>query len=336
MDVEGLLQNVIRFSNYMTARLLVAGVFFYVMAGFVHLGDPAEGILPNLDLLKSIIENYQSIFDILGVSDFALVLIVFLFITAIHITYIGFDRIGYYIPPAIVPLPGWDAIEDLTQSAFDILREARGEEHTDAENQRLFEFRRKLENIDERNEDKHREELQSTNAAFRISKSMMVFALIAWLVALIGRDYQGDASLLLVIFLFAAAIFIITMIAINRAHYERIDDLRTEVIQQLLGFTSIWAPAEYQARMAAACVPSRNLKPTSFKVLMPVYGTFDAFARDMKRLGDAALTPANTNIPAPAAPLMQSAPTLAVTPEHSSQTPKPKNSNKKSRKKQRN
>ena len=33
MDVESLLQSVIRFSNFMTSRLIVAGVFFYVLAG---------------------------------------------------------------------------------------------------------------------------------------------------------------------------------------------------------------------------------------------------------------------------------------------------------------
>lgn len=291
MDVEGLLQNVIRFSNYMTARLLVAGVFFFVMSGFIHLGNPTDGILPSLDLLKNVVENYQSIFDILGVSDFAIVLIAFLFVTAIHITYLAFDRIGHYIPPAIVALPGWDAIEDITQEGFDLLREARGTEHTDAENQRLFEFRRKLESREERNEDTYRAELSATNAAFRISKSMMLFALVAWIVAMLSRDYEGDPTMLLIVFLGALAIFIITMIAINRTHYERINDLRTEVTHQLLGFTSVWAPANYMPRMTEICTRPSRLKPTEFKVLMPVYGTLDVFLKDMRRIGDAALIP---------------------------------------------
>lgn len=300
--MDGLLESVVKFSNYITARLIVAGTVFYVLAGFLHLGNPTDGLLPNLELVQSIIENYQAIFDILGVSDFALLLIFFLFLTTIHITYLAFDRIGHYIPPAIIALPGWEAIEDLTHGAFNILREARGVEHSDAENQRLFEFRRKLEKIDEANEAAYRDELANTNAAFRISKSMMVFAVLAWLFAAIRSDYQGDATLLLIIFLFALAVFVITMVAITRAHYERIDELRTEVTHQFLGFTSIWAPAEYQQRMVEACVPTGVLKPTSFKVLMPVYGTLDVFLKDMRRIGDAALVPSSAFMPVQAAP----------------------------------
>lgn len=280
--MDGLLESVVKFSNYITARLIVAGTFFYVMAGFLHLGNPADGLLPNLELVREIIENYQAIFDILGVSDFALLLIFFLFLTAIHITYLAFDRIGHYIPPAIIPLPGWDAIEDMAGSAFDILRHARGEEHTDAENQRLFEFRRKLEAIDAANEKKHEDELAAVNTAFRISKSFILFSVLAMIWALLSQDYSGDAMLLPVILGLSVMVALIATLAINRAHHERIEDLRTEVTQQLLGFTSIWCPPEYQAQMQAACAPSGELKPTRFEVLMPVYGTLNAFLVDMK------------------------------------------------------
>ncbi|UYN98975.1 MAG: hypothetical protein KIT02_13705 [Devosia sp.] len=281
--MDGLLESVVKFSNYITARLIVAGGFFYVMAGFLHLGNPTEGLLPNLDLVKSVVENYQTIFDILGVSEFAILLIAFIFLTAIHITYVAFDRVGHYIPPAIVPLPGWDAIEDMTHSAFDILREARGEDHTDEENQRLFEFRRKLEAIDSEIEARHLDELQAINAAFGISKTFVVFSLGAWLWAVLGGDYSGDPMLLLAMLGIAALTAVYTTVAINRANYERIEELRTEVSHQFVGFASIWCPPNYLDRILAACVPSPSLHPTRFRVLMPVYGTLDAFLSDLNK-----------------------------------------------------
>src|SRR5690606_10184172 len=122
-------------------------------SGFTDIGSVREGFLPNLDLLNNVVANYQNIFSILGVSEFGLLLLFFLFVTAIHLTYVAFERVGAYIPPAIVPLSGWQAIEDLTKPTFEVLREARGEEHTDPENQRLFEFSRKLEAIDAANEE---------------------------------------------------------------------------------------------------------------------------------------------------------------------------------------
>jgi hypothetical protein len=279
--MDGLLESVVKFSNYITARLVVAGTFFYVMAGFLHLGNPVDGLLPNIDLVQSIAQNYETIFNILGVSEFAMLLIFFLFLTAIHLTYAAFDRVGHYIPPAIVPLPGWDAIEDMFKPAFELLREARGEEHTDEENQRLFEFRRKLEAIDTNNEARHENQLEAVNSAFRISKSFVVFAILAWLWALISGDYTGDPLMLLAILGVAIATMAVTMLAINRENYERIEDLRLEVSHQLTGFTSIWCPPEYLERVNAALDAVPTQPPTRFKVLMPVYGTLDAFVSDM-------------------------------------------------------
>lgn len=283
MDVEGLLQSVVRFSNFMTARLIVSGLVFYVLAGFTEIGSASEGFLPNLELLNNVISNYQDIFDILGVSDFALLLIFFLFLTAIHITYVAFERVGDYIPPAIVPLPGWTAIEDLTSSTFDILREARGEEHTEEENQRLFEFRRKLEEIGDTIEAKYKDGLSAIYAAFRVSKCFVVFSLVAWLYSMVFGHYTGDRLLLLIMFGGSVLTALYTTIAIYRSHYQRIDELRTEIIHQLLGFAAIWTLPTYQQRVAAACVPSRDLTPASFEILMPIYGTFDAFIADMRK-----------------------------------------------------
>ena len=292
MDVEGLLQSVVRFSNFMTARLIVSGLVFYVISGFTEIGSTSEGFLPNLELMNSVIQNYQTIFDILGVSDFALLLIFFLFLTAIHITYVAFERIGDYIPPAIVPLEGWTAIEDLTSSTFDILRDARGEEHTEQENQRLFEFRRKLEEIGDTIEAKYKDGLATMYTAFRVSKSFVVFTTLAWLFAVISGHYTGKMILLLVILGLSVLTALYTTIAIYRSHYQRIEELRTEIIHQLLGFAAIWTSPLHQQQVAAACVPSRDLSPASFEVLMPIYGTFDAFMADIRRWRTKAPPPA--------------------------------------------
>lgn len=283
MDIDGLLHSVIRFSNFMSSRLVVSGLFFYVISGFTDIGSTTEGFLPNLDLVKGVIDNYQNIFDILGVSDFALLLIFFLFLTAIHIVYVAFDRIGQYIPPAIVPLPGWQAIDDLTGTTFDILRDARGEEHTEEENQRLYEFRRKLESIDEANEARHADEIATISAAFRVAKTVVVFSFLAFVYAVVSGNYTGDKLLLLIMLACALMTVAYAILAIHRSHYSRIGELRGEVIHQLLGFAGIWLEPEHQKRVAANCVPSRDLKPASFEVMMPVYGTLDVFLNDMQK-----------------------------------------------------
>ncbi len=284
MDVELLLQGVIRLSNFMSSRLIVSGVFFYVISGFTEIGSVTEGFLPNLELVNEVIRNYQDIFDILGVSEFALLLIFFLFLTAIHITYIGFDRVGEYVPPAIVPLAGWEAIEDMTSEALKILHDARGEEHTDEENQRLYEFKKKLQEIDEQNEKVYADELTGTYAAFRISKSMTVFVALAWVYALISGKYTGDTNFLLLILGFTLSVFLFSSISIFRAHHFGISDLRNNVVSQFIGFSSIWTPAAHQERVAAACAPSQDLSAAAFRILMPVYGTLDVFFHDLIRL----------------------------------------------------
>ncbi|MFZ2100658.1 MAG: hypothetical protein WAU86_08855, partial [Oricola sp.] len=237
-----------------------------------------------LELVNNVVQNYQTIFDILGVSDFALLLIFFLFLTAIHLTYVAFERIGDYIPPAIVPLEGWTAIEDLTSSTFDILRDARGEEHTEEENQRLFEFRRKLEEIGDAIELKYKDQLAAVYAAFRVSKSFVVFSVLAWIYAIISGHYVGDTILLLAIVGLAVMTALYTTIAIYRSHYQRIDELRTEIIHQLVGFASIWTSPQHHRQVVEACVPSRDLSPASFEILMPIYGTFDAFVADLRKM----------------------------------------------------
>jgi len=284
MDVEGLLQSVIRFSNFMTSRLVVSGVVFYVLSGFTEIGSNTEGLLPDADLLNEVVSNYQNIFDVLGVSDFAALLIFFLFLTTIHLLYVAFKRVGEYIPPAIVPLSGWDALDDVTLAAFDILREARGEEHTDEENQRLYEFKKKLHDIEKANEAAYEDEIAGVSSAFTIAKAMVLFLVLAGLYAAISGSYSNDPKILLAALGLAVLLALYSAFAIFRANYERIAELRAEVINQFMEFSRIWAPAEYHQRMVLACTPSRELKPAHFAVIVPVYGTLDELVADFRRI----------------------------------------------------
>jgi hypothetical protein len=283
MDVEGLLQSVIRFSNFMTSRLIVAGVVFYVASGFTDIGSASEGFLPDMELINRVVENYQNIFDVLGVSDFALLLILFVFLTTIHLIYIAFDRIGSYIPPAIVPLSGWAAIDDVTLTAFDVLREARGEEHTDEENQRLYEFKKKLREIERETDERYGGELAGEETAFRISKTFILFSFGVWMYAMLAGTYTGDKNILLIILGLSVLTALYTALAMIRGNHSRIETLREDVISQFMGFARIWASEEHQRRIAEACAPSRELKPVTFAVVVPVYGTLDLLVEDWRR-----------------------------------------------------
>ena len=284
MDVDSLLQSVIRFSNFMTSRLVVSGLVFYILSGFTDIGSRTEGFLPDADLLNEVVQNYQTIFDVLGVSDFALLLIFFLFLTTIHLLYVVFNRIGQYLPPAIVPLSGWEAIDDVTLTAFDILREARGEEHTDEENQRLYYFKKKLREIEQAKEAEYHDEIEGVSTAYSISKAIIVFTALAGIYALMSGGYSNDQTILWGIFGLACLTALYTAFAIFRANYERIGTLRQEVIGQFLEFARIWAPAAYQQRVEAACTPSRDLRPAQLEVVVPVYGTLDELLADFRRI----------------------------------------------------
>lgn len=282
MDVEALLQSVVRFSNFMTARLLVAGVVFYVLAGFVPIGNATEGFLPSMDLLNGVVQNYQNIFDTLGVSDVAIFLILFIFVTTIHITYVMFESIGYYLPPTIVPASGWAAIDDITHKAFETLRVARGEEHTEEENQRLYEFSKKLRAIEVESDEYTKNKVQATLSTFRISKTFVVLSLAVWLYAELSSSYSGNPHYLLIVFATALVTTALSALSIFRMNYIRISRLRANIIAELLEFSRIWVDEEHQRKIAADCVPKGNAKPATLAVAVPVFGTLDVLVKDLR------------------------------------------------------
>lgn len=282
MDVELLLQGVIRFSNFMTSRLLVAGVVFYVIAGFVPMGNTSEGFLPSMDLLNGVVQNYQNIFDTLGVSDFAILLILFIFLTTIHLTYVMFASIGHYLPPAIIPVSGWMAIDEITHKGFETLRVARGEEHTEEENQRLYEFSKKMREIEVASDEYTKTKVQGSLAAFRISKAFVLFSLGLWIYAEISDAYLGNPNYLLLIFAIALLTAMLSALSIFRMNHVRINRLREDVSAELLEFSRIWVDEEHQRKIALECVPDGNVKPVSWAVIVPVFGTLDALVKDLK------------------------------------------------------
>ena len=119
--------------------------------------------------------------------------------------------------------------------------------------------------------------------AYNIAKTFIVFTALSIVYALVSGTYTNDMAILAVIFLLAGLTALATAFAIFRASYERIAMLRSTVIQQFLEFARIWAPTEYQERVAAACTPSRDLRPAQFTVLLPVYGTMDELIADFRR-----------------------------------------------------
>ncbi len=283
MDVDTLLNGVIRLSNFMTSRLVVAGVVFYVLSGFLTVGSVSEGFLPNVDLVNNVVENYQRIFDILGVSDFALLLILFVFLTTIHIVYVAFEAIGKYLPPAIVPVSGWLALDDLTLKAFEVLRDARGEEHTDEENQRLYEFKRKLREMDQESKEKYRERLEGTYSTFRIAKTFVLFSVGALIYAWFA-GYGGSMNLLLVIFAFSVLLSLVSGFSIYRTHHVRVTRLYRDVVGEIIEFSRVWVTPEYQEKLIGICASERQLSHVSLEVVVPVYGTLDAFLADVRKL----------------------------------------------------
>jgi hypothetical protein len=282
MDVEQFLQGVIRFSNFITSRLVVSGIVFYVLAGFMDVGSASEGFLPDIELVNQVTQNYQAIFDVLGVSDFALLLILFMFLTTIHILYVAFERVGEYLPPAIMPATGWMAIDDVIGSAFDTLRAARGEEHTEEENQRLYKFSEKLREIEQASEAKFAEDMKSTYAAYAISKSFVLFAAGAWFYAAGPAVYAGNANTLLIVLAIALLTALYAGVSVYRLNHARIAALRQEVIGQITEFSRIWASLEHQQRVAEICSPSRRVRPASLAIVIPVYGTLDALMNDVR------------------------------------------------------
>lgn len=282
MDVELLLQGVIRFSNFMTSRLLVAGVVFYVISGFIPIGNTTDGFLPSVDLLNGVVQNYQNIFDTLGVSDFAILLILFIFLTTIHLVYVAFERVGFYLPPAIIPLSGWTAIDDITWKAFQTLREARGEEHSEEENQRLYDFSKKLREIEIASDDYTKNKVQGTLSTFRISKSFVLFSLGMWIYAELSGRYAGNPHYLLIIFAVAIITVFLSILSIFRMNHQRINRLREDIIAEILEFSRIWCSEEHQRKIAMDCVPTKQLKPASLAVAVPVFGTLDALMKDLR------------------------------------------------------
>ena len=282
MDVEQFLDGVIRFSNFVTSRLLVSGVVFYVLSGFMDLGSASAGFLPDVGLVNQVVENYQSIFDMLGVSEFALVLILFVFVTTIHVIYIVFEKVGDYLPPAIVPVEGWTAISDVTLKAFQTLRAARGDQHTEGENQRLYEFTKKLKQIERDFDTEYEQRLSGAHATFRIAKTFVVFSVLSWFFAASPADYIGNVRFLLVILAISLVMAFLAALAIFKANRSRLEEVREAVVNEIHEFSEIWVSEMHRRQVLADTATYTPLRPATLTVVVPIYGTLDVFVRDLR------------------------------------------------------
>lgn len=284
MDVELFLQGVIRFSNFMTSRLLVSGVVAYVLAGFIPLGNTTEGFLPSVDLLNGVVQNYQNIFDTLGVSDFAILLILFVFLTTIHLIYTAFNSIGRYLPPAILPISGWLAVESVTSKPFDTLRRARGEEQTDEENQRLYEFKQRLRAMELTSRERYAERLERRYETFRVAKTFVLLSFLLWLYVSIFGGFSRSPNTLLAIFGLALLVTLISGLSLMRTNRERIFKLRRSLVAEMVEFAGIWTDKKHQKEIAEDCMSAEELRSASLAVVVPVFGTLQAFKSEMRRL----------------------------------------------------
>ncbi|MGB6119316.1 MAG: hypothetical protein WBF87_13965 [Mesorhizobium sp.] len=283
MDVDALLQGVIRFSNFMTSRLLVSGVVAYVISGFIPIGNETDGFLPSVDLLNGVVQNYQNIFDTLGVSDFAILLILFIFLTTIHVIYTALNAIGRYLPPAIVPISGWVAVERVTAKPFDTLRRARGDEETEDENQRLYEFKQRLRAMEKVSRETYRERLERRYETFRVSKAFVLLSLIVWVYVLVFGGYSSNPNLLLAICALSLVVALLAGFSIMRANQERIFKLRRSIVAEIIEFASIWTDTAHQRMVADDCMSDEELRSASLAVVVPVFGTLDSFQAEVRR-----------------------------------------------------
>lgn len=282
MDVETLLQGVIRFSNFMTSRLLVSGVVAYVLAGFVPIGNATDGFLPSVDLLNGVVQNYQNIFDTLGVSDFAILLILFIFLTTIHLIYMAFNAIGRFLPPAILPISGWEAVERVTAKPFETLRRARGEDRTDEENQRLYEFKQKLRTIEAENREKFKERIEGRYETFRVAKTFTLLAFLLWIYVEVFGGFSRSPNMLLAIFGISLLVAILVAWSILRANRDRIFRVRRSLVAQIVEFAGIWTDDEHQKQVAQDCMSDEELRAASLAVVVPMFGTLDSFQAEIR------------------------------------------------------
>jgi hypothetical protein len=126
-------------------------------------------------------------------------------------------------------------------------------------------------------------DLAGVEAAFRISKTFVLFSVGVWIYAMLTGSYTGDESILLLILGLSLLTVAYTCFAIFRGNFERIEGLRDDVISQFTGFAHIWASEDHQRRIADACTPSRDLRPAVFAVVIPLYGTLDRLVIDWRR-----------------------------------------------------
>ncbi len=65
-------------------------------------------------------------------------------------------------------------------------------------------------------------------------------------------------------------------------NHQRINSLREDVAAEILEFSRIWVSEDHQRQIAYDCVPTKQLKPATWAVVVPVFGTLDALVKDLR------------------------------------------------------
>jgi hypothetical protein len=110
----------------------------------------------------------------------------------------------------------------------------------------------------------------------------VVISLGVWIYAEASGTYAGNKTYLLLIFAIALVTVGLSALSIFRLNHQRVNSLREDVCAELLEFSRIWVDEEHQRKIAKDCVPSGDVKPASWAIVVPVFGTLDALMKDLR------------------------------------------------------
>mmetsp|Transcript_29336 Transcript_29336/g.57075 ORF Transcript_29336/g.57075 Transcript_29336/m.57075 type:complete len:288 (+) Transcript_29336:1722-2585(+) len=102
MDVEKILSGAIRFSGFVSVRLIFASalalLFFPVFGG---LNASSEDLMAAFPVVEKLLDTYDKTIEALGIKSVAIYLIFFVFVTFLHLTFAVSVRLGSWLPIAL-------------------------------------------------------------------------------------------------------------------------------------------------------------------------------------------------------------------------------------------
>lgn len=100
MDVEKILNGAVRFSNFISVRLVFfTGLSLLVFPLLGATSVKTDSLLEAFPLVNSLIVSYGATINALGIESVAVYLIFFVFITVLHLSYSSATTLGAWLPP---------------------------------------------------------------------------------------------------------------------------------------------------------------------------------------------------------------------------------------------